>query len=220
LIDAQRQSKSILQKITCEPHDSSRSSLRYRPPLQTLIAAARSHPNCRATGSPHPKCFATSKTSFARASICASAAMISSCVCSRTKRRLAESSCSAGPRRGSARVVWRAGLATGAGLATASLSRRRSYVLRLIPSASHGRSLDNDPARYSFRVIRPRRRLREGAVRLPDLAMVQPASRKIGAGRPDHTAGRSGFANVIDLRVDAGGGPEDFQSQSQPGWHG
>jgi hypothetical protein len=50
LIDAQRQSKSTLQKITCDPHDSSRSSLRYRPPLQTLIAAACSHPNCRATG--------------------------------------------------------------------------------------------------------------------------------------------------------------------------
>jgi hypothetical protein len=49
LIDAQRQSKSALRKITCEPHDSSRSSLRYRPPLQTLIAAARSHPDCRAT---------------------------------------------------------------------------------------------------------------------------------------------------------------------------
>jgi hypothetical protein len=49
LIDAQRQSNSTLQKNTCEPNDSSRSSLRYRPPLQTLIAAARSHPDCRAT---------------------------------------------------------------------------------------------------------------------------------------------------------------------------
>jgi hypothetical protein len=33
LIDAQRQSKSTLRKIACEPNDSSRSSLRYRPPL-------------------------------------------------------------------------------------------------------------------------------------------------------------------------------------------